>query len=73
MAGDAYHADPEIAGDPLPSTLETALDALEQDAVLTEALGAPIVDTFLAVKRFEIQRHREWVSDWDIAEYIHHL
>jgi glutamine synthetase len=73
VAGDAYHADPEIAGDPLPATLETALDALEQDAVLTEALGAPIVDTFLTVKRFEIQRHREWVSDWDIAEYIHHL
>jgi glutamine synthetase len=73
VAGDAYHADPEIAGDPLPATLETALDALEQDSVLTEALGRPIVDTFLSVKRFEIQRHREWVSDWDIAEYIHHL
>jgi glutamine synthetase len=73
VSGDAYHADPEIAGPPLPSTLETALDALEQDAVLTEALGGPIVDTFLTVKRFEVQRHREWVSDWDIAEYIHHL
>jgi glutamine synthetase len=71
--GDAYHADPEIAGDRLPGTLETALDALEQDAVLTQALGGPIVDTFLTVKRFEVQRHREWVSDWDIAEYIHHL
>jgi len=73
VTGDAYHAAPEIAGDPLPGTLETALDALEQDAVLTTALGAPIVDTFLTVKRFEVQRHREWVSDWDIAEYIHHL
>ncbi|HTU28508.1 MAG TPA: glutamine synthetase family protein [Solirubrobacteraceae bacterium] len=73
VAGDAYHADPEIAGGPLPATLEAALDALEQDAVLTQALGGPIVDTFLTVKRFEVQRHREWVSDWDIAEYIHHL
>jgi len=73
VSGDAYHAAPEIAGDPLPGTLEAAIDALEQDTVLTEALGAPIVDTFLTVKRFEIQRHREWVSDWDIAEYIHHL
>jgi glutamine synthetase len=73
VSGDAYHAAPEIAGDPLPATLEAAIDALEQDAVLTQALGAPIVDTFLTVKRFEIQRHREWVSDWDIAEYIHHL
>jgi glutamine synthetase len=73
VAGDAYHADPDIAGGPLPSTLDAALDALEQDAVLTDALGGPIVDTFLTVKRFEVQRHREWVSDWDIAEYIHHL
>jgi glutamine synthetase len=73
VSGDAYRADPDIAGDPLPATLEAALDALEQDAVLTEALGAPIVDTFLTVKRFEVQRYREWVSDWDIAEYIHHL
>jgi glutamine synthetase len=73
IAGDAYHSDPEVAGGPLPATLEAALDALEQDAVLTEALGGPIVDTLITVKRFEIQRHREWVSDWDIAEYIHHL
>ena len=73
LSGDAYRADPEIAGDPLPFSLETALDALEEDAVLTDALGAPIVDTFLTVKRFEVQRHREWVSDWEIAEYIHHL
>jgi glutamine synthetase len=73
VSGDAYHAEAAIAGDPLPATLEVALDALERDAVLTEALGAPIVDTFLTVKRFEVQRHREWVSDWDIAEYIHHL
>jgi glutamine synthetase len=73
VSGDAYHAAPEIAGPPLPPSLEIALDALEQDAVLCDALGPPIVDTFLTVKRFEVQRHREWVSDWDIAEYIHHL
>jgi glutamine synthetase len=24
-------------------------------------------------KRFEIERHRAWVSDWEIAEYLHHL
>jgi glutamine synthetase len=29
--------------------------------------------TFLAVKRFELERHRAWVSDWDVAEYLHHL
>jgi glutamine synthetase len=71
--GDAYHADPQIAGPPLPATLEQALDALDADPVLRDALGAPIVDTFLTVKRFELDRHRAWVSDWEIAEYLHHL
>ena len=73
LAGDAYHADPAVIGPALPSKLEDALDALEQDAVLREALGPEIVETFLAMKRFEIKRHREWVSDWDIDEYINHL
>jgi glutamine synthetase len=73
VIGDAYRADPAAAGTQLPGALEEALDALEGDAVLREALGEQIVDTFLAVKRFEVERHRAWVSDWEIAEYLHHL
>jgi glutamine synthetase len=41
--------------------------------VLSAAVGPEIVGTFLAVKRFELERHRAWVSDWDVAEYLHHL
>ncbi len=73
MRGDAYHADPDLVGEPLPASLDRALDALETDGVLRDALGAAIVDTFLTVKRFECERHRAWVSDWEIAEYLHHL
>jgi glutamine synthetase len=73
VAGDAYRADPDAAGARLPDALEQALDALEADAVLTAALGPEIVGTFLAVKRFEVERHRAWVSDWEIDEYLHHL
>jgi glutamine synthetase len=36
-------------------------------------MSPQIVDTFLAIKRFEIERHRMWVSDWELAEYLHHL
>ena len=71
LEGDAYRA--ENAGPPLPGTLEEALDALEADVLLTAALGPEIVNTFLAMKRFEIERHRAWVSDWEIDEYLHHL
>jgi glutamine synthetase len=73
VAGDAYRADPSIIGEPLPATLDQALDALEQDSLLRDGLGPEIVETFLALKRFEIERHRAWVSDWEIAEYLHHL
>jgi glutamine synthetase len=73
VSGDAYRADPGIAGEPLPGSLEQALDALDGDAVLRDGLGPEIVDTFTAVKRFEVERHRAWVSDWEITEYLTHL
>jgi glutamine synthetase len=28
---------------------------------------------FLAMKRFEIERHRAYVSEWELTEYLHHL
>ena len=71
--GDAYRADRELIGPALPASLDAALEALEADTVLRRALGPQTVETFLAVKRFEIERHRAWVSDWEIAEYLHHL
>ena len=53
--------------------LDEALDALEADELLRDAMGPQIVDTFLAIKRFELERHRTWVSDWELSEYLHHL
>jgi glutamine synthetase len=71
--GDAYRADRALIGPALPASLDAALEALEGDTVLRRALGPQIVETFLAVKRFEVERHRAWVSDWEIAEYLYHL
>jgi glutamine synthetase len=68
--GDAYTQEQD---NPLPASLTDALDALEADAYLRDAMGAPIIDTFLAMKRFEAERHRQWVSDWERDEYLHHL
>ena len=71
VAGDAYRA--EDGGDLLPQSLEEALDALEADDVLTGAIGPEIVAPFRAMKRFEIERHRAYVSEWELTEYLHHL
>ena len=73
VGGDAYTLSEDDAGGTLPASLDDALDALEADDVLRDAMGPEIVDTFLTVKRFEVERHRTWVSDWEIDEYLHHL
>jgi glutamine synthetase len=68
--GDGYRAE---HGDGLPRTLERALDALQGDEMLVGALGPEIVEPFVAVKRYEIERHRMHVSEWELDEYLQHL
>ena len=72
VSGDAYRAGPE-AGAPLPISLGEALDALEADDLLMDAVGAEITAPFRAMKRFELERHRAHVSEWELTEYLHHL
>jgi glutamine synthetase len=36
-------------------------------------MGAELIDTFIALKGFEVERHQQWVSEWDLDEYLHHL
>jgi glutamine synthetase len=72
VSGDAY-TQGEDGGGAFPLSLEAALDALEADEYLRDAMGAAIVEPFVAMKRFEIERHRCWVSDWERDEYLHHL
>jgi glutamine synthetase len=72
VAGDAYRAGPE-GGAPLPESLGEALDALEADDLLMGAVGEEITAPFLAMKRFELERHRAHVSEWELEEYLHHL
>ena len=71
--GDAYAMDPSVQGTPIPATLEHALEALEADEMIRDALGADIVETFLALKGFELERFRAHTTDWEIDEYMHHL
>ena len=54
---DEERADRNIR--PLPASLDTALNALENDGVLIDALGAPLVRTHLAVGRAQAEIARE--------------
>jgi glutamine synthetase len=51
---------------PLPASLDQALNALENDEVLIEALGAPLVRTHLAVGRAQAEMARE-ISQEEVA------
>jgi glutamine synthetase len=73
LSGDTYTLPEEEQGAPLPMSLGEALDALEADTAIRDAVGQEITDTFLAVKRFELDRYRQHVSDWDLTEYMRHL
>ena len=66
--GEPTTVDPATLGDeerdskgiyPLPASLDEALDALEKDEVLVEALGEQIVRTHLAVGRAQAAMARE--------------
>ena len=81
VVGDAYRLDDAHAGTRLPAALDAALDALEADGPLVEALGPELVRTFLAIKRFEVERFAqevgeldlETVTEWELEEYAAHL
>jgi glutamine synthetase len=73
VVGNPYELDPEHLGPPLPSTLEEAVRALEADTVLRSALGEPLADTFLQMKRHELARWNAYVTDWEFREYARHL
>ena len=76
-----YRADEAHAGSKLPGDLGAALDALEADTRLVDALGAELVATFVAMKRFEVERFAEAVgeldvnvvTEWELEEYAAHL
>ena len=54
----------------LPTTLDEALDHLEQDDVVKEALGNTYAQYYINVKRDEWQRYNLSVSQWEKDNYL---
>ena len=74
---DGWSYEDESAGI-LPMTLGAALDALEADSTLRSYLGATFIETFMTLKRDEVERYlasvksqdTRDVTDWELEEYI---
>jgi glutamine synthetase len=73
IEGMIYELPEDVQGLALPTTFQEALDALDADPVIRDALGGPLVDTFRVIKAAELERFRTWVTDWEFAEYSHRL
>jgi glutamine synthetase len=57
----------------LPSTLNESLIALLQDTYLCEKVGESLIKAFHAMKKTEIERFQNYVTDWELNEYMWHL
>ncbi|MEO8313045.1 MAG: glutamine synthetase, partial [Caldimonas sp.] len=60
------------SGEALPTSLAEALDALQGDAELVRAFTPQVVDWFVRIKRFELERHAaaEDPDAWQAREYF---
>ena len=54
----------------LPRDLHEALDELENDTVITAALGEHIAGRFIEAKRTEWQEYISQVSEWEVRQYL---
>ncbi|OGO10804.1 MAG: type I glutamate--ammonia ligase [Chloroflexi bacterium RBG_16_47_49] len=54
----------------LPGSLGEALQELGSDAVIKEALGAIIYETFNRAKLEEIEEYQMKVTDWEVERYL---
>lgn len=60
----------EYGIDTLPSNLGAAVDALEEDEVVYDALGEHIAEKFVEAKRQEFEEYLIDVSDWELDRYL---
>ncbi|HEY0970317.1 MAG TPA: glutamine synthetase family protein [Gemmatimonadales bacterium] len=56
--------------DDLPHNLAEALDELEKDRVIQDALGPHVTESFLAAKRHEWREYITQVTKWELDEYL---
>jgi len=65
-----YQGGSKLAAHPLPGSLGEALDALDQDDVVAEALGSEVLNLFRATKAIEWATYRRQVTPWELEAYL---
>jgi len=60
----------EVGIEDLPGTLYAALDELQNDEVMTKALGSHILNNFVEAKEIEWDMFRTSVHPWEREQYL---
>ena len=70
VPGMKYEKGCEASAPTLPEYLKEAIDELQKDEVLTEALGSDFVDIYTKVKHDEWRAFLSEVTPWEIDNYL---
>ena len=54
----------------LPTTVDESLRLLEEDERIVDLLGEEFVRAYATMRRYELQRYADHVSDWELEEYL---
>jgi len=66
-----YHVDGTRAGlDTLPADLGQAIEALQQDEIIQNALGQHVYERYVEAKKQEWDEYRLYVSQWELERYL---
>ncbi|GAC1334667.1 MAG: type I glutamate--ammonia ligase [Candidatus Dormibacteria bacterium] len=65
-----YQDSARVTARPLPGSLHQALEALEADDLLTDALGGGLLELFMAAKRLEWGEYARQVTQWELERYL---
>ncbi|HWJ44869.1 MAG TPA: glutamine synthetase, partial [Gaiellaceae bacterium] len=63
-------AEEDPSKEQLPTTVEESLAALEADERIVELLGDEFVRAYGVMRRYELQRFADHVTDWELQEYL---
>jgi glutamine synthetase len=63
-------ANESLSRDSLPSTLGEALEELQWDMTVRQALGQPVYERFAIAKEQEWLAYRNHISSWEIESYL---
>ena len=66
----ARPAEEDPAKPPLPESVRESLAALEEDEKIADLLGEEFVSAYTTMRRHELQRFDDHVTDWELEEYL---